>query len=139
MDKIKILFVCHGNICRSPMAEHILKSLDKENKFYVESRATTTEEIGNDIYPPVKEVLNRHNIKYTKHMATKITKDDYYNFDYIICMDEENLRHLKHLLPSQDKTILLSDGIIEDPWYTRNFEFCFEQIYAAIKKLIDVL
>jgi len=135
----KILFVCHGNICRSPMAEYILKNLDKENKFYVESRATTIEEIGNDIYPPVKEVLNKHNIKYDKHSATKITKDDYYNFDYIICMDEENLNHLKYLLPSQDKTRLLSDSIIEDPWYTRNFELCFNQIYSAIKKLIDVL
>ena len=139
MQKIKVLFVCHGNICRSPMAEYILKELDKENRFYVESRATTTEEIGNDIYPPVKEVLNKHNIKYDKHRATKITTNDYYDFDYIICMDEENLRHLKYILPSQNKTMLLSNNIIEDPWYTRNFEFCYKQIYEAVKKLIDVL
>lgn len=139
MKKIKVLFICHGNICRSPMAEYILKNLDKENKFYVESRATTSEEIGNDIYPPVKEVLDNHNIKYEKHRSTKITTNDYYNFDYIICMDNENLRHLKYILPSQDKTRLLSDNIIEDPWYTRNFELCYNQIYDAVQKLIYVL
>ena len=73
----KILFVCHGNICRSVMAEYIMKNLDKYNKFYVESCATTTEEIGNDIYPPVKEVLKSKNIIFDKHKARQINENDY--------------------------------------------------------------
>ena len=106
----KILFVCHGNICRSVMAEYIMKNLDKDNKFYVESCATTKEEIGNDIYPPVKEVLKSKNIIFDKHKARQINENDYYNFDYIFCMDQENLYDLERILPSNDKTYLLSDN-----------------------------
>ncbi len=132
----KVLFVCHGNICRSVMAEYIMKSLDKDNKFYVESKATTREEIGNDIYPPVKEVLKRKNIKFDKHSAKQITSDDYYKFDYIYCMDRENLYDLERILPSNDKTYLLSDNEIDDPWYTRDFDLCFDEIYSCIEKII---
>ena len=74
MNKIKILFVCHGNICRSVMAEYIMKSLNSDA--LIKSRATSFEEIGNDIYPPIKEVLKRHNIKYDRHYATRITQED---------------------------------------------------------------
>ena len=132
----KILFVCHGNICRSVMAEYIMKNLDKYNKFYVESCATTTEEIGNDIYPPVKEVLKSKNIIFDKHKARQINENDYYNFDYIFCMDQENLYDLERILPSNDKTYLLSDNEIEDPWYTRDFIKCFDEIYSSILDLI---
>ncbi len=133
----KILFVCHGNICRSVMAEYIMKSLDKDNKFYIESKATTTEEIGNDIYKPVKEVLDKNNIPYKKHKARQISYKDYYDFDYIFCMDNENLYDLERILPNSDKTYLLSDKEIDDPWYTRDFDLCFKEIYYNVERLIN--
>lgn len=133
----KILFVCHGNICRSVMAEYILKSLDKDNKFYIESKATTKEEIGNDIYPPVKIVLKKNNIAYDKHKARQIFPNDYYNFDYIYCMDSENLTDLEKILPSNNKTYLLDESEIEDPWYTRDFDQCFTKIYNACLNIVD--
>lgn len=133
----KVLFVCHGNICRSVMAEYILKSLDKDNNFYVESAATTTEEIGNDIYPPVKEVLKNHNINFSKHRARQVVKDDYYKFDEIICMDNENIYDLEYLLPRSDKTRLLSNKEISDPWYTREFDKSFNEIYLEVKKIVN--
>lgn len=136
---IKILFVCHGNICRSVMAEFIMKSLDKDNKFYIESKATTTEEIGNDIYPPVKEVLKKNNIDFNVHKARQIDSSDYYNFDYIFCMDQENLYDLDKILPKDDKTYLLDDKEIDDPWYTRDFDLCFRKIYSSCLKLINKL
>lgn len=135
----RILFVCHGNICRSVMAEYIFKSLDKNDDFYVESRATTKDAIGADIYPAVKEVLWKNNIPYDKHKARQITLNDYYEFDFIICMDQENLDDLEYLLPSNHKTKLLSREGVEDPWYTRNFDFCYQQIYDACVILINNL
>lgn len=131
----RVLFVCHGNICRSVMAEYILKNISSD--FYVESRATTSEEIGNDIYPPVKKVLDHHGIIYQRHQARKISSEDYDQFDYILCMDQENLDDLEYLLPSSDKTFLLADKEIEDPWFTRDFETCYQVIYKAIKRFID--
>ena len=133
----KILFVCHGNICRSVMADYIMKYLDKENKFYIESKATTTEALGNDIYKPVKEVLDKNNIPYKKHRARQISYKDYYDFDYIFCMDNENLYDLERILPNSDKTYLLSDKEIDDPWYTRDFDLCFREIYSNVERLIN--
>lgn len=135
----KILFVCHGNICRSVMAEYIFKSLDQQNAFYVESRATTRDNIGSDIYPPVQEVLRKNNIYYDKHRARQITFDDYYMFDFIICMDQENLDDLEYLLPSNDKTRLLDRKEIQDPWYTRDFDSCYQQIYDSCIHLMSHL
>lgn len=136
MNKTKILFVCHGNICRSVMAEYIMKSLNSDA--LIKSRATSFEEIGNDIYPPIKEVLKRHNIKYDRHYATRITQEDYDNFDYIIVMDDYNLYNLKRIIKSDDykKVYKLNNFIgsskdIDDPWYTRRFEECYQEIYKA--------
>lgn len=135
----RVLFVCHGNICRSVMAEYIFKNLDKKGDFYVESAATTREEIGNDIYPPIKEVLSKHNIKFDSHRARQVNATDYDLFDYIICMDQENLDDLKRILPYSDKTFLLNETEIDDPWYSREFESCFQEIYQGCEKLFNTL
>ena len=133
-----ILFVCHGNICRSPMAEYIFKYLSN-GKYKVESRATSLEEIGNDIYPPIKQVLDKYNIPYTKHSATRITLDDYNNFDLIICFDEYNFNNLKRMLPDMSKVEKLLDYDIDDPWYTREFDRCFNEILEGCSKLLKRL
>ncbi len=133
---ISILFVCHGNICRSPMAEFIFKYLSS-GRYKVESRATSLEEIGNDIYPPVKEVLNKYNIPYTKHQAKRITLDDYNNFDYILCFDENNYNNLKQMFNDTSKIEKLLDYDIDDPWYTREFDRCFNETLEGCKKLLE--
>ncbi len=145
---IRIVFVCHGNICRSPMAEYIAKYLAKEylidSLVYIESRSTSLEEIGHDIYFPCKKVLEAHNIPFDKHAAKRITKDDLINFDYIIGMDSYNIRNLINMLDESPKIKKLSefsnlDMDVLDPWYTRGFEECYEEIYAYVKNLIKFL
>ena len=130
-----ILFVCHGNICRSPMAEYILKYLTS-NKYKIESRATSEEEIGNDIYPYAKEVLDKNNIPYKRHYAKNITQEDYDNFDLIVCFDSYNMNNLKRMFGGT-KVIKLLDTDISDPWYTRDFDTCYKEIYSGCLKLVD--
>ncbi|MBO4761754.1 MAG: low molecular weight phosphotyrosine protein phosphatase, partial [Bacteroidales bacterium] len=93
---MNILFVCHGNICRSPMAEFVMKALVKargiEDSFYIESAAVSTEEIGNPIYPPARRCLSQHGVKFDDRQARQVTRKDYDRFDRIICMDSSNLR-----------------------------------------------
>lgn len=147
---IKMLFVCHGNICRSVAAEFICKQLIKEqkleNEFYIDSCATSLEEIGNPIYPPMKKVLEKHHILLGKHYARQITKEDYNNFDYIFIMDNNNMRNIKHLLGEDinHKIYLIKDfvgknGYIEDPWYTGNYELVFNDLYDCIQRIIEKL
>lgn len=145
---IRILFVCHGNICRSPMAEYITKYLAKENgiddSLYITSKATSSEEIGNDIYPPIKKVLTKHNIPYERHSASKIVKQDLDNYDLIIGMDTYNIQNITRILGPSDKIHKLCEYSntsidIDDPWYTRDFEQCYGEIYAHCKNLINVL
>jgi len=133
-----ILFVCHGNICRSPMAEFIFKYLSN-NKYKVESRATSLEEIGNDIYPPVKKVLDQYNIPYTRHYATRITLDDYNAFDLIVCFDENNFNNLKRMFSDTKRIEKLLDYDIDDPWYSREFNRCFNEIYEGCRRLLERL
>ena len=133
----RILFICHGNICRSPMAKYIFKSLTSD--FEIESRATSTEEIGNDIYPPIKKVLDNHNIPYERHYAKQITKEEFDYYDYIYVFDYNNLRNINRMFGESSKVELLGDDEIDDPWYTRDFEKCFNETYDACIKILDKL
>lgn len=143
---MNILFVCLGNICRSVMAMMMFDDMVKDNmidNIYVDSCGTSDEEKGNSIYPLAKEELIKHGIKITEHYARKIEKSDYEKFDLIICMDYNNLNYLKHLFNDTDKKIhLLYDFAnmekeIDDPWYTRNFKLCYEEIVFCLKYLLE--
>lgn len=148
MNITRILFICHGNICRSPMAEFIFKEMVKkeglEDRFYVESAAVSTEEIGNPIYPPAKRCLNAHGIPYdTSKTARQITRADYDRFDLIIYMDRMNLRWLRYIIPDdpQNKVKLMMsyagrDRDVADPWYTGDFETTFRDITEASRMLL---
>lgn len=141
METKHIIFVCHGNICRSPMAEFIMKDLCKNDNFIIESRATSYEEIGNDLYYLTKEVLNKHHIPYTKHIARRITKEEFLNADYVIVMDDNNLYNLNRIIKDENKKVYKmleftgSTKDVLDPWYTRRFDECYEEISSACKAL----
>ncbi len=130
---VNILFVCHGNICRSPMAEFVMKDILKkrrlDGRFYVESAATSREEIGNPMYPPVRQILGGMGIDFdNKKTARQVTIADYDKFDYIVCMDRNNLRNITRIIPSDPlgKVSRLMDFTdsprdVADPWYTGDF------------------
>ena len=138
----KIIFVCHGNICRSVAAEYIMKKLSKD--YLVCSRATSFEEIGNDIYPPMKKVLRDHNIPFDRHYASRINYQDYSEADYIFYMDDENKYSLIRMFGDSKKILPIynySEGIdeIEDPWYTGRYELVYQQIYTCITDILKNL
>ena len=148
----KILFVCYGNICRSPMAEFVMKDLVEKNgdsaNFYIESAATSTEELGNGVHWGTRGILDRLNVDYSKKRARQITKADYQKFDYIVGMDAMNKRDMLRAFGGDPdgKISLLLDWTgdfkdVADPWYTHNFEITYadvakgtQAIYKAIKK-----
>lgn len=147
---IKIMFVCHGNICRSPMAEFVFKEVSKQYKdnLIIQSKAVSNEEMGNPIYPPAKAKLKEKGIPFDDHRASRITKQDYIDFDYIIVMEQYNLPRLMNIIgaDSDNKVYRLLDftdktGDIEDPWYSGNFEKVFNQILdgcnGLLKRLIE--
>lgn len=144
----KILFVCHGNICRSPMAEFIMKDLvakaGREDEFYIESAATSTEEIGNGVYPPARRKLAEHGIGCAGKTARQVRRSDYERFDLIICMDHCNLRNIKHIIPDdpKGKINLLMDytmrpGDVADPWYTDNFDATWRDCLEGCTAILD--
>ena len=147
----KILFVCHGNICRSVMVEmvmrHLVAQAGREDEFVIDSCATSREEIGNDIYPPAKRCLSAHNVPFTRHAARQITKADYDNFDLILCMEEYNIRNLRHVLGtalleedaalSRPKIRRLLNRDVADPWYTGDFEATYCDVVEGAMRLLD--
>ncbi|MFI3327209.1 MAG: low molecular weight protein-tyrosine-phosphatase [Clostridia bacterium] len=146
----KILMICHGNICRSTMAEFVLKDMvNKEgiaDEFYIESAGTSREEIGNDTHHGTKAKLKEMNISFTKRHARQVTKADYDNFDYLICMDKNNLRNLERIIgtDTENKFSLLLDFAnehkdIADPWYTGNFDETFEDVVRGCKAFLTTI
>lgn len=140
----RICFICHGNICRSPMAEFIMKDkinkLNLQDEFIITSKATSSEELGNDIHPETKRILDEHNIPYTRHYATKVKIDDYDNYDYFICMDSNNIRNISYIFDDpKHKVIKLLTKDIADPWYTGNFNITYQEINEGIDNLIKDL
>lgn len=141
---IKICFVCLGNICRSPMAEFIMKDkvkeLNIENEFIIASRATSYEEQGNPMHNGAKKELEINNIPYSNHTATRLEKDDYSKFDYFICMDDSNIRNIKYIFEDKDNKVKkLLDRDVKDPWYTGNFKETYNDLSKGIDNLLKQL
>ena len=147
---IKILFVCHGNICRSTMAEFVMKELvhhaGREQEIIIDSKACRTDEIGSDTYPGTKAVLLAHNIPFSKRKARQIQRADYEEYDHIIAMDDENMRDLMRLTngdPKRKCRLLLSfageNREVADPWYTGNFEVTYQDVDKGCRALLTQL
>ena len=144
---IKVLFVCHGNICRSPMAELMMKDMVSKaglsGSIYVESAATSREEIGNDMYPPARRKLTQEGIPFERRSARQITPSDYDRFDYIILMEQYNYRNAMRIFGDdpEGKVKLLLDFAgsgrdIADPWYTGNFDRTYDDLVEGLTALL---
>ena len=147
---IKVMFVCLGNICRSPMAEFVLKDMVKkqglEKEFYIKSSATSSEEIGNDIHYGTRDKLIQNGISFTKRKAVKLRAEDYKKYDYIIRMEKSNVINIKRIVGEDvdDKIYRLLDFSdtprdIADPWYTGNFEITFNDIVEGCNGFLKCL
>ena len=146
----RILFVCHGNICRSPMAEFVMKDLVKkaglEARFHIESAATSTEEIGNPVYPPARRKLAEHGIDCAGTTSRQLMNSDYDQYDLLIGMDRANLRNMHRICGGDfaGKLHLLMDytdhpGDVADPWYTNDFETTWQDVLAGCQGLLNYL
>lgn len=147
---IRILFVCHGNICRSPMAEFVMKDLvakaGRTGEFEIASAATSAEEIGNPVYPPARRKLAEHGISCAGKTARQMTRRDYDSYDYLIAMDHHNLRNLRRFVgedPDGKVSLLLSHtgrpGDVADPWYTGDFETTWRDVLEGCQALLAEL
>ena len=145
---IKILFLCHGNICRSPMAEFVMKDLVKktgrDSQFYIESAAVSAEELGNPVYPPARRELAAHGISCEGKTARQMTRVDYARFDLLVCMDSSNLRRMERICggdPEGKMSLLLDHtghpGDVADPWYTGDFSATWRDIEAGCRALLE--
>ena len=147
MKQIRILFVCHGNICRSPMAEFVMKDMVERagvaDRFYIESAATSTEEIGNPVYPPARRKLAEHGIGCAGKTARQMRRDDYGRFDLIVGMDAWNLRNMRRICGDDPdgRIHLLMDftnrpGDVADPWYTGDFEATWRDVVEGCEGIL---
>jgi len=147
---IKVLFVCHGNICRSTMAEYVFKHMVKQEKiedeFYIDSAGTSSEEAGNPVYYDTREKLRQENIECGNHKSRKIQIKDYEEFDYIIAMEEKNINNIKRII-GEDKDNKIyrllefsqNPRDIADPWYTGNFDITYDDIVEGLEGFLDYL
>lgn len=151
---IKVLFVCHGNICRSPMAEFVLKNIVKKHnmtdQFYISSAATSTEEIwngsGNPVYPPAKAELARHGLSCEGKRAVQLKREDYEKYDYLIGMDSANIRNMNRILGGDPEGKIYkllsfagSDRDVADPWYTGKFDVTYKDIEVGCEAFFEYI
>ena len=139
---VKILFLCHGNICRSPMGEYILKDMvsraGREGEFEIDSAAVSREEIGNGVYPPARRELEKRGVPCGGHRARQVTMADYRHFDRIYYMDKSNARFLARMLPNDpDKIRPLLDRDVADPWYTGDLAQTHEDIMEGCRNILE--
>ena len=149
-NKKHILFVCHGNICRSPMAEFVMKDLvakaGLEDRFVIESAATSTEEIGNSVYPPARRKLAQHGLRCDGKRARQMTRADYQKYDLLIGMDNWNIRNMMRICGGdrQGKIRMLMDYTgrsrsVADPWYTGDFDETWDDVNEGCRALLKAL
>ena len=147
---MKILFVCHGNICRSPMAEFVMKDLveknHRQNDFFIASAATSREELGNPVYPPARRIMELHGINCRGKYARQITMRDYEEYDLLIGMDKYNIVNMKRFFdgdPENKISLLLQwaniDREVADPWYSGDFEATWQDVNTGCKALLEQL
>ena len=151
---IKVLFVCHGNICRSPMAEFIMKDMVKKrglaDEFYIASAATSTEEIwgdrGNPVYPPARKELAKHGLSCDGKYAVQLKREDYAKYDYLICMDSANIRNMERMCGGDPEGKIYrllsfagSSRDVADPWYTRDFKTTYNDVVEGCGALLEYI
>lgn len=149
---MRILFVCHGNICRSVMAEMVLRHMADEagRDMLIDSCATSTEEIGNDIYPPAKRCLTAHGVPFCRHAARQMTRQDFERYDHIYCMDQNNLRNIRRMFGEELAGMvellmsLVNDNHgfgapdVADPWYTGDFEATYRDVVRGCEAIMKM-
>ena len=131
----RILFVCHGNICRSPMAEVVFRSMAPSG-YEADSAGVSSEETGNDIYPPAKRVLRAHGIPFSPRHTRRISDADFRDADLVVALDRYNLRSLRSRFGDADKIVMLTEEGVDDPWYTGDFDTAYAEICEGCRALL---
>ena len=138
---IKVLFICHGNICRSPMGEYVLKDMVKkrglQHKFQIASAAVSREELGNPVYPPARREMAKHGVACDGHAAHQITQKEYEQYDRVYYMDRSNYRYLQRLLKDTEKCFPLLSRDVADPWYTGDFTQTWNDIVEGCEQILE--